>query len=93
MRNGRSKARVLLLHASVGMGHQRAAEALAQALRHAGADVVIADTLDYGRSAFRRVYRDLYLRVAERAPSLWSEFYTRTDRAPMLFSAMGAARR
>jgi hypothetical protein len=49
------------------MGHQRAAEALAQALVSAGADVAIADTLDYGRTAFRRVYRDLYLRVAERS--------------------------
>lgn len=93
MKNGPSTARVLLLHASVGMGHQRAAQALAQALVSAGADVAIADTLDYGRTAFRRVYRDLYLRVAERAPSLWSEFYTRTDRAPMLFSPTEAARR
>ena len=31
MRNGTSTVRVLVLHASVGMGHQRAAEALAQA--------------------------------------------------------------
>lgn len=77
-----STARILLLHASVGMGHQRAAHAVGQALEAAGAsEVMLEDTLAHGRAAFRRVYRDLYLRVAERAPTLWSAFYTRTDHA------------
>lgn len=71
---------ILLLHASVGMGHQRAAAAVAQALEQApGVTAQIEDTLDYAHPLFRRSYSGSYLRVADRLPGLWSSFYQRTD--------------
>ncbi|MBP1622970.1 MAG: hypothetical protein H6Q07_990, partial [Acidobacteria bacterium] len=41
--------RVLILHASAGAGHRRAAEALAKAfgMRAARAKITVADILDY----------------------------------------------
>ncbi len=72
--------RILLLHASVGTGHQRAAEALGKALelRQPG-QVQVEDALDYTPVSFRAAYRRLFLSVTGRAPSVWHYFYTRSD--------------
>ena len=49
--------RILLLHVSVGMGHQRAAVALAHAFAQMPATTVqVEDTLDYAHGWFRRDY-------------------------------------
>lgn len=75
-------ARILLLHASVGMGHQRAAAAIARAFEQLpGVAVQVEDTLDYARPWFRRFYRGSYLSTADRIPGVWSKFYQYTDRA------------
>ncbi|MBK9710197.1 MAG: galactosyldiacylglycerol synthase [Kouleothrix sp.] len=72
--------RILLLHASIGMGHQRAALALAQALRQSpGVSVEVEDTLDHARSFFRRVYAGAYLGIADRVPAFWSLYYASTN--------------
>jgi processive 1,2-diacylglycerol beta-glucosyltransferase len=76
----RGEARILILHASVGLGHQRAAEALAGAFRQRGvARVRVADTLDYARPLFRRLYAGSYRELSEKAPALWAAFYERAD--------------
>jgi processive 1,2-diacylglycerol beta-glucosyltransferase len=72
--------RVLILHASVGTGHQRAAEALAQAFaRKQAGDIRVADALDYGSELFRRAYSRSYIDMSEGSPLLWRLFYETTD--------------
>jgi hypothetical protein len=62
--------RVLVLSASVGAGHVRAAEAVEAALQRRGRHVRIAncDVLTLMSPAFRRVYRDGYFEMVKRAP-------------------------
>ncbi|KPV52008.1 galactosyldiacylglycerol synthase [Kouleothrix aurantiaca] len=72
--------RILILHASVGSGHQRAAAALAAAFaRKPGCDARVEDTLDYGSRVFRRAYSQSYRELSERAPALWRLFYQGTN--------------
>lgn len=86
--------RLLLLHASVGMGHLRAATALASALEtYAGVEAQVYDTLDYSTRLFRRVYAGLYLGLAGRIPSFWSSFYEHTDQPPAPWDLVDAVRR
>ncbi len=74
--------RVLILSASVGAGHVRAAEAVEAALRESGAAVAIEhhDVLAFMPPAFRRVYRDGYFEMVARAPRLLGWLYDATDR-------------
>jgi processive 1,2-diacylglycerol beta-glucosyltransferase len=73
---------ILLLHASAGAGHRRAAEALAAAFHAAGpGDTVITrDILDFTPALFRKTYAEGYLRMVRRAPELWSYLYAKSDR-------------
>lgn len=73
-------ARILILHASVGLGHRRAAEALGRAFALRGVEQVwVEDTLAHGPALFRQLYAGSYLELAERAPALWAYFYERAD--------------
>ncbi|HET9221765.1 MAG TPA: glycosyltransferase [Roseiflexaceae bacterium] len=72
--------RLLILHASVGTGHQRAAEALAEAfMRKQDGEVRVADALDYGSELFRRAYSRSYIDLSEGSPLLWRLFFESTD--------------
>ncbi len=75
-------AKALILHASCGAGHRRAAEAILAAAREAGtADkVVVRDVLDLAPVAFRRSYGGGYVRLVRHAPWLWGGLYAITDR-------------
>ena len=74
--------RILILSASVGAGHVRAAEAVEAALRQNGAPVTIAnyDVLSFMPAAFRKVYRDGYFKMVARAPRLVGWLYEATDK-------------
>jgi processive 1,2-diacylglycerol beta-glucosyltransferase len=74
--------RVLVLSASVGAGHVRAAEAVEAALRLTGTPVTIAnyDVLALMAPAFRKVYRDGYLDLVQRAPRILGWLYDATDK-------------
>lgn len=75
--------KVLVLHASAGAGHKRAAEALGKAFaaeKTAQADVTVRDILDFTPPLFRRTYAQGYLDVVRRAPELWSYAYARSDK-------------
>jgi processive 1,2-diacylglycerol beta-glucosyltransferase len=78
--------RILILHASAGSGHRRAAEALVQAFRthHPEVEVVVRDVLDFTPAVFRRTYAKGYLRLVRKAPELWGYLYTRTDRTSQI---------
>ncbi len=74
--------RVLILSASVGAGHVRAAEAVEVALRQARAPVTIVnyDVLTWMPPAFRKVYRDGYFKMVARAPNVLGWLYDATDK-------------
>ena len=64
--------RVLILHASVGTGHQHAARALADAFeRLPNCEVRVEDTLAFAPPVFRDAYARSYLEMVAKAPALW----------------------
>lgn len=76
--------RILVLSASVGGGHLRAAEAVEAAcrLRHPEAEVRNLDVLTLTPAPFRRLYARGYLDLVNHAPELLGLLYDRTNRAP-----------
>jgi processive 1,2-diacylglycerol beta-glucosyltransferase len=76
--------RILVLSASVGAGHLRAAQAVEKALRilDPEASVENLDVLDYTNAAFRRMYAKSYLDLVNRAPHALGYFYDLLDKPP-----------
>jgi processive 1,2-diacylglycerol beta-glucosyltransferase len=76
----KAKPRVLLLSASSGAGHVRAAQALEKAFAARG-DCVVEhiDTIQYVSKLFQRVYDKAYISMVRRAPELMGVLYERTD--------------
>jgi processive 1,2-diacylglycerol beta-glucosyltransferase len=72
--------KVLILHASAGGGHARAAEALREAAQLRGDTVVVRDILDFMPELFRRTYANGYLSLVRTAPELWGYLYALSDR-------------
>src|SRR6476619_4175270 len=74
--------RILVLSASVGAGHMRAAEAVELALREVAPDAVVqnVDVLSLTNVAFRRVYGTAYLDLVNKAPHVLGYFYDMMDR-------------
>ena len=74
--------RILVLSASVGAGHLRAAEAVEAAVRELAprAEVANHDVLALMPRAFGRLYRDAYLEMVARAPQWLGWLYDATDR-------------
>lgn len=77
----KSLHRVLIISASVGAGHLRAASALENAfkLRSPGTEVLNIDILDYTNTVFRLLYSKLYLEMVSKAPHLLGLLYDRLD--------------
>lgn len=74
--------RILILSASVGAGHMRAAEAVELAVRQAGPEAVVAnyDVLTLMPAAFATVYRDGYFDLVKRSPRVLGWLYEATDK-------------
>jgi processive 1,2-diacylglycerol beta-glucosyltransferase len=74
--------RVLIMSASVGGGHLRAAEAVELAIREIDptAHVKNVDILTLTNAAFRRIYGKLYLDLVNRVPHVLGYFYDLLDR-------------
>src|SRR5689334_8166284 len=71
--------KILLLHASAGAGHRKAAEAIDRGLRKRGFTPTIADALAYTSPWFRRAYVRGYERMVREHPRLWATFFDLTD--------------
>lgn len=72
--------KLLILHASAGNGHRRAAEALAVAAATAGCVTTIRDILDFTAPLYRNTYAKGYLNLVRAAPELWGYLYAQSDR-------------
>jgi processive 1,2-diacylglycerol beta-glucosyltransferase len=75
------QSRILVLSASVGGGHLRAAEAMEAALRIAAPDAHVEnhDVLAFTNRLFKKVYAETYLDLVGRAPHLLGYLYNRLD--------------
>jgi processive 1,2-diacylglycerol beta-glucosyltransferase len=74
------KPRVLLLSASSGAGHVRAAQALEKAFAARGdCQVQHIDAIEYVSKLFQRAYDKTYISMVRRAPELMGVLYDRTD--------------
>lgn len=73
--------RILVLSASVGAGHMRAAQAVELALRQVAPEATVRnlDVLELTNAAFRRVYGAAYLDLVNKAPHFLGYFYDMLD--------------
>jgi processive 1,2-diacylglycerol beta-glucosyltransferase len=76
----KEKPRVLLLSASSGAGHVRAAQALEKAFAARGDCLVEhVDVIHHVSKVFQRLYDKAYISMIRRAPELMGLLYKRTD--------------
>jgi processive 1,2-diacylglycerol beta-glucosyltransferase len=75
-------ARVLVLSASVGAGHLRAAQAVELALRETAPDATVknVDVLTLTNAPFRKLYGEAYLDLVNKAPHVLGYFYDHMDK-------------
>jgi processive 1,2-diacylglycerol beta-glucosyltransferase len=76
--------RILVLSASVGAGHLRAAQAVELAIKELAPDALVQnlDVLEFTSATFRRLYAKSYLDLVNRAPHVLGYFYDLMDREP-----------
>ncbi|MBI1831547.1 MAG: glycosyltransferase [Planctomycetes bacterium] len=76
--------RILVLSASVGAGHLRAAEAVELAARQMLPDAMVknVDVLDMTNRLFRHIYGQFYIDLVNKAPHLLGYFYDMLDELP-----------
>jgi processive 1,2-diacylglycerol beta-glucosyltransferase len=74
--------RVLILSASAGAGHLRAAQAIERAFAETGADLSVHhfDTLEFTNPLFRRLYSQAYIEMVNRMPEVLGWLYDRFDK-------------
>ncbi len=74
--------RVLVLSASAGAGHIRAAQAVERAFQQVSpdADVRHIDTLDYTNKLFRKLYSQVYIDLVNKAPDVLGWLYDSLDK-------------
>ena len=79
---GAASKKILVLSASVGAGHMRAAQAVELALREIAPDAQVrnVDLLTLTNAAFRRVYGKAYLDLVNRAPHVLGYIYDMLDK-------------
>lgn len=76
--------KILIMYATAGIGHKKAAIAVKKALDEIAPDpreceVTLIDSLDYTNGFFKKGYLDSYLFMVNKAPSLWGFSYHLTD--------------
>ena len=74
--------KVLILSASAGAGHLRAAAAVERAVEEAGAaeEVRHVDTLEYTNKVFRHLYSKAYIEMVNKTPELLGWLYDALDK-------------
>jgi processive 1,2-diacylglycerol beta-glucosyltransferase len=87
--------RILVLSASVGAGHMRAAQAVELALKELAPDAHIenVDVLTLTNALFRRLYGSAYLDLVNKAPHVLGYFYDMMDKPRRADSSRDRLRR
>ncbi len=78
------KKRVLVLSVSAGSGHVRAAEGIAAYAKNNFPDMSVRhrDLMQLVPTYFKKIYTDLYLKLAAGLPEAWGWLYRKTDHEP-----------
>ena len=85
--------KILVIHASAGAGHLKAAQAIYDALKkNVSFDVVFADALDYTSPSFKKFYQRTYILLVTGMSWLWGFFFELLDR-PWIQPVMRSTRR
>ncbi len=85
--------KILLIHATAGAGHQKAAEALFASLKEKGGnDVYLIDILDYTNPLFKKMYKDSYSFMVTKVPQFWGLMFGTLD-LPWMYPVMSFGRR
>ena len=70
---------ILVIHATAGAGHKKAAEAIFNALQRTPHHVRIADALDYTHPFFKKSYVFAYVFLVTKLPLIWQFFFGLLD--------------
>lgn len=78
-----AKKKILLLSVSAGAGHMRAAEAIRSYADQPEYNVEAThlDVMNFVTAGFRKVYTDFYIKLVNKAPTLWGYLYQITNEA------------
>lgn len=89
-----SRKKVIILYASAGHGHQKAANAILEAYRqkNPGHDVRAIDTIFFAHPFFGKLYTETYYFQIRHTPWLWGFFYHAFD-IPWVYFFVRLARR
>jgi len=64
--------KILVIYATAGAGHRKAAEAIYEGIKnHTDYEVVLVDSLDYTNKLYKRMYSEGYTFIITHAPWLW----------------------
>ena len=86
-------SKILILYATAGIGHKKAAFAIKEAFDKSGRqDVLLKDSLDYTNPFFKASYNSIYLALVRYLPTLWGFFYYLLDN-PWIYAVMRPIRR
>ncbi len=78
--------KVLLIHATIGWGHKRAAMALAEMFQQRGIEADVRDLLEFLPRPLSWFYPNAYSFVVSRSRSLWRLFYKLNDQPKTLYA-------
>ena len=86
--------RVLILYVRAGVGHERAARAVAHAMRELDprSEPILHDALEFATWPLRILYASTYNRMLVRTPRVWGEVYKRVGTPPHGFRARSRTR-
>lgn len=85
--------KILVIHATAGAGHKKAAEAIFHGLEAQGdVDVRLVDALDYTNPFFKKTYPQVYAFLVTRLPWAWGFFFALID-IPCMQPLVRGARR
>lgn len=85
--------KILVIHATAGAGHKKAAEAIFNGLqKQAGHQSLLVDALDYTNPIFKRTYPEAYSLLVTKVPWLWGMFFKLLD-LPLLQPLVRGTRR
>lgn len=78
-----TQKKILLLSVSAGAGHMRAAEAIRAYAGVHDAHILAThlDVMNFVTTGFRKLYTDFYIKLVNKAPTLWGYLYQVTNEA------------
>jgi len=84
---------ILLIHASAGAGHRKAAEGIYNSLQgNPDIKATLVDALDYTSPFYKKIYRETYSFLISKLPWMWAFFFGTLD-VPCLLPLVKVLRR